>query len=1011
MLVNVRRCAKIGTPVDVRTARDLDRSGWGCVVTETAAAQSTPLLFGRDAARETLLLVARRALSQGGSVLVTGEAGLGKTALLADTVDRLDGWTVLRVNADSFESDLSYATVEHLVRRINALKGRKTAADARLRPPAPTEEPIAVGRELLDAIDGIATPVCLIIDDAQWVDEASARALRFVVRRLSDHAFLFVAATRPVANSVVSLFDDVAGSTVNHARIELGPFTVGDTQELAQHILGHAISRRTATRLTDATQGSPLLLSVLLGQLRATFSEALHPAGWDLPAAAITPLSTVISSALEGADAAVRETAEIVAVLRDPIPIALFGTIASRLGVHVDVDGAIARGLVRSIEQDAVVWVEPTHAILADVLSEGLPLQRRVEIHRVAAGVLTGHRALRHRVEAADTADPTLVAELLAASLQAADSNQADQAMSYARSAVHLASPGAEHERALLEIGLLALRSRMHERIFDLAPSIEALPPTPVRDAVLLELRTLTGDIPGALSLALALESSTGTAPEERVIRAHVAEAIPKVLMATRDFAGVFDHLDIGRRHIEEAPTDPLELSDPALRWLVQPKDDLLRLLGWALTAAGHARRELVAPLIQELDVLLDETESSAAVDALVTRARVFILAGDVRRARTDLARAAVLMRTMPTSWTAGFARTIYAHTLFLVGEWDESVTLADAAVALSLDETDLSGWPIALNVSALVRAGRGEAAAVQNRLDSASRARLSIAGSYDSDIPHIARAELARALGRPQEQLAATDLAETEATGASTLGWLTYRIDALAALGRAEEARAALAGCTDPRRLWRPYYGSLTWLEGRVLEVEGDQTGAAAAYTAAVAEAEAALFPFPRAVAALDAGRTLIGVGGDHERARSLVEDAAETFRRLGAASYLARCTRLLEDLALGAQPKTDATVERADPFAPLTTRERQVAHAIAAGMTNKEIAERLYVSVTTVNFHVRNILAKLELSSRRDLRKLSVASRGLHAGGHRRPGHPTAEHPAAENTGRRPTEPRRRT
>ncbi|WP_431279993.1 AAA family ATPase [Leifsonia poae] len=283
-------------------------------MTENSAAPSSPPLFGRDPARDALLTVAGRALTQGGTALVTGEAGLGKTALLADTADRLDGWTVLRVHADSFESDLSYSTVERLVRGLNAVSG------TRIRPPEPTDEPIAVGRLLLDAIDSVSSPVCVIVDDAQWVDEASARALRFVVRRLSDQAFLFIAATRPLANSVVALFEDVAATTVNHARIDLTPLTVSDTQELAQHILGHAISRRTATRLTEATQGSPLLLSVLLGQLRETFAAALHPAGWDLPIAAITPLSTAISSALEGADASVRDAAEIVAVLRDPLP-------------------------------------------------------------------------------------------------------------------------------------------------------------------------------------------------------------------------------------------------------------------------------------------------------------------------------------------------------------------------------------------------------------------------------------------------------------------------------------------------------------------------------------------------------------------------------------------------------------------------------------------------------------------------------------------------------------------
>ncbi|ERK69363.1 hypothetical protein N136_04312, partial [Leifsonia aquatica ATCC 14665] len=378
-------------------------------------------LFGRERARETVLLVAHRAMDRGGAVLVTGEAGLGKTTLLTDVAERLDGWTVLRVHADSFESDLAYATVETLVRGLNSISG------AGIRPPAPGDDPLTVGRLLLDAIDGVSGPVCLIVDDSQWVDEPSARALRFVVRRLTDQGFLFAAATRPQPNSVVALFDDVAASTVNHARVELTPLTVADTQDLAQHLLGHAISRRTATRLTDATQGSPLLLSVLLGQLRDTFAQALHPAGWDLPVAAITPLSTAISSALEGADPAVRTAAEIVAVLRDPLPMPVVGTIADRLGVSADVHGAVSRGLVLASPRDGVLWVEPAHAILADALAADLTLDRRVAVHRIASEVLTGHRALRHRVEAADRTDPTLVDELLTAALDAAELGRAEQ--------------------------------------------------------------------------------------------------------------------------------------------------------------------------------------------------------------------------------------------------------------------------------------------------------------------------------------------------------------------------------------------------------------------------------------------------------------------------------------------------------------------------------------------------------------------------------------------------------
>ena len=941
-------------------------------MTDDSPAGDARPLFGRDRARETILLVAHRARDRGGAVLVTGEAGLGKTALLADVAERLDGWTVLRVHADSFESDLAYATVETLVRGLNALTrpgatrtpggARATRSLGDLRTPSPGDDPLTVGRLLLDAIDAIDGPVCLIVDDAQWADEPSVRALRFLVRRLVDQSFLFLTATRPQQNSVVALFDDIASTTANRARIDLTPLTVGDTQELAHHLLGHPVSRRTATRLTEATQGSPLLLSVLLGQLRDTFAQAMHPAGWDLPATAIAPLATAISASLEGAAPSVRAAAELVAVLRDPLPLPVVGTIADRLGVEVDVSAAVARGLVLAETRDGVVNVEPAHAILADTLAGELTLARRVAIHRVAAEVLSGHRALRHRVEAADRTDPTLVGELLAAALAVSDLGRGEQALSYARSAVELAD-GRNAGRALLELGLIAMRFRMHERILDLRPAFEATPPSPTRDAVLLELRTLSRDVPGALALALEFQRRPATTPDERALRAHVAEALPKVLMASGDFAGVLDHLDAGRRHIAESP-DPAEVADPALRWLAAPQDDLTRLLGWAINSAAHAGRpDLFVPLTLELDELLAGHESPAAVDALVSRSRVFILSGDIQRARGDLARAAELVRRFPTSWTAGFARTMYAHILFLMGEWEESVTLADTAVALALDETDLSCWPIALWVSALVRAGRGEADAVEERLRAAAQADPRITGSYDGDLPYLARAELGRALGRPEDQLAATEEAETAASRGSTLGWLTYRVDALAALGRAEDARAAYERCAAPG-LWRPSYGSLLWLEGRVLEAEGRLGEALGAYRAAAGGPEAELFPFPHAVAALDAGRLAVAAGATGH-GRELLEAAATTFRRLGASGYLARCIHLLEETA------TPATA--VDPLATLTTRERQVAHALAAGMTNKEIAERLYVSVTTVNFHVRNILSKLGLRSRRDLRTLS--------------------------------------
>lgn len=930
---------------------------------------SRPLLVGRDAALNTVLEVAAEALAEGGIVRITGEAGMGKTALLAEVVARLEGWKVLSVPSDSFESDLSYATVETLMRRIGSLVATP------LQRPRMHDDALTVGRVLLDAIDTLQGPVCFIFDDAQWIDEASSRALRFVARRVTDRSFLIIGATRPPTNESPSMYDSLVDGSAHHTDIALTPLTVTDCQELSRSILGHSISLRTATRLTAATQGSPLLLSMLLRQLRESITGALHPAGWDMPSSvAVAPLTAAVTAALEGASPSTRATAELIAMLRDPIPMPQFGSIAERLGEETDADGAIRAGLVHSVDRDGIVWLEPAHAMLADALSAEVDTGRRVEIHRVAAEVLSGHRALRHRVEAADRSDSKLVDELLAASRDAADLGQSEQAMSYARSAVHLAPAGAKRERCLLEIGLLAMRTRQHQRIFDLHPDIEALPQSLVRDTILVELRILTGDVPRAFTVALAALADDDDSPDARVLRSRVAGAVPKLQMATRDFLPVIEQIASARTILAAAPSDPDEIADPAVRWMVEPVDELLRLLGWLMTAAGHTRRDdVLRKAVEEMDALsVSAADSSGLADALVTRARIFIMNGQLTRAYTDLEKANRLIRSFPMSWTAGHGRTIYAHVLFLLGEWDESVTVADSAVALALDETDLSGWPSALTASALVRAGRGEADAVAERLESAGQAKPGIAGSYDLDLPWIARAELARALDRRDEQLSAADAAMERSSPASTLGWLTYRVDALAALGRAAEARAALAGCTDPARRWQPYYGSLAWLEGRVAEAEGDTAAAHAFYTRACEAPDAEEFPLPFAVALSDAARLMAQAGMRHDAAAALTR-AMAIFGGLGAGGYLERCMALLATLS---GEDAAAPVDE-DPFSALTTRERQVAHALVAGMTNKEIAERLYVSVTTVNFHVRNILAKLGLTSRRELRRLASAAR----------------------------------
>lgn len=932
----------------------------------------TPLI-ARSAELEAIADMAERALSRAASVLLTGPAGFGKTALLDEAVSRLDDRRIVRIRAASFESDLSYTTADAVARSIGA-----ALPDAR---DDGAVDPLDVGRAILDAVDALDEPLCVVVDDIQWVDPASSRALHFVLRRLDAQPLLVIRAGRPQRTPLgtvipmLSEADDLAS-----LQIDLSPFTAEDTQELAAAVLGRPVSRRSAARLAASCGGSPLVVSSAIRHARDAASRSLHPGADDLVIPADASLTHQVGGLLASASIAARETTVLAAILRDPTPIVRAKAVGARLHRVVDIDAAVDLGLVRTRDLDGVTVIEPEHALVADSVTASIPHAERLVLHAAAAAEFGGHRALRHRVEAADPADTTLADDLVDAARAAAETGNPDYAVEIALTALRIAGEGtADEERLLEQVGMIALRTRRHERIFSFVPAIEQLPRSLVRDLILLELYTLTGRMSEAMACGDGVLADRSDTPDARAIRGVTAEAVVRVRLAMQDFGPVVADTERALELLALAPSDPAELHDQTLSWLVAPVDIELRILAWRIAGAARVGDvQTILATIADLDRLFAAgPDRPATIDALVTRARVFLGMGDVDRALADLARVDALLRRFSTSWTAGIGRAIYAHILFLTGQWDASVTIADTAVGLAVDETNLAGWPIVLAVSALVRAARGETEAVSERLAAAAAASSPWSfAAYDVEIPQTALAESARARGDRAAQLAATDQLAANPPSGSAHAWASYRIDALCALGRTAEARSVLALCRDPRTGWRPSSGSLDWLIGRIEESEGNAQAAIDAYDRAIGDPANARFPFALAVTRRDRARVLAATGRADESAREL-GTAIEEFRRLGATPYLARSMATLAAIQRSATSGA-ARSPHADPLGALTTRERQVAHALGMGLTNREIAESLYVSVTTVNFHVRNVLGKLGLSSRRELRPIIGAPSG---------------------------------
>nr|WP_246318722.1 LuxR C-terminal-related transcriptional regulator [Leifsonia psychrotolerans] len=915
--------------------------------------------------RTSLVRQAREVLAaaKGGTILVTGLSGMGKTTFLR-TIEPTDKrWKIVNVTADPYEADQPFAAVERILRFVSSKRTAFVPVDA-------VAHPRQIGGRLLDEFDRSRLPVLLTVDDAQWLDPASARALRFAANRMLDGRFVAVVATRPSArqNAFVQLLTELAATGERHLALAIEPLAAQSVQTFAGRALGRGISMRSAQQLREATGGSPALLTAALDVIGATAHETTSL--WEMPIPLVAAARNPFARLLESASRPAQNLAEIAAILRSPVPVAAIRQVAAALRREVDLDAAREAGLIEVYSWQGDLWLRPRHDLLTHSIEQSLDPALTRHIHRAAGTVLPGRAGLRHSLCAATEADGPLLAAVRMLAQSSQSVAEADEAIRTLRIVLDLLPPGPEYDDALLDLVLLALRFRRHQNVLDLLPQIEALPNGPVAAAVRVETLAVSGRLDRALVEA---KDYDGSAPENdsaegRIVRAYIAGQIPQFQLTTGDMAPILEQVAVGRRRVNDVRTTDAEAVDPRLRWMFNADSQHMRLLGWAITGASRtgSSAELSAAFAELSGLIEKAAASPELVDALVTRSGIRMQTGDVPGTLSDMLAARSVLARYPHAWTAGHVPVIRAHAQYLLGDWEGSLATADTALSHVWDETAFSIRPVTYAVASLVRASRGEKAAVLALVEAGERSRVSPHETYESAMAVIAQAELARALGDPEDVLRICSAPSLRALESTTRGWLTYRVEALAGLGRVGEARQALAEISAlAAGKWQPFHGSITWLNARVEDAAGHHKTAHELYQRALCEPAAVSYPFPLARVRFDYGRLLLAVGRDAEALEQL-QLAAATFTQLGAAPDLERAVRLIR-LAGG----TDDAVP-IDPFDTLTERERQIAHHASRGHTNREIAETLFLSVTTINFHMRNVMSKLGLVSRRQLRSM---------------------------------------
>ncbi len=919
------------------------------------------------------LLAAGRAAA-GRLLLVEGHAGIGKTALLEVAVARAraGGMTVMRARASELESGFAFAVAMQLFEPLLAgaddeTRDRLLAGSAALAGPL-LERPTSWGGDEAEdrsypVMHGLfwllmnlaeASPVLIAIDDAHWADRASLRLVLYLLQRLDESSVSIVAARRLGEPGAP---DDLLEQIAAHAscdRVRPAALSRAGARALvaaalpgADDVFGDACWRMT--------EGNAFLLGELV--------EAVRAEGWAPTADNAPRIGTLAPEAVLRAvavrlmrlsdDAA--GVARAVAVLGGDAELRHVAALTDREPdrVAAAADALAASEILRPAGAAPLAFAHP---LLASAVYADVGPGERAALHRRAAEILRDddiapERVAAHLLQSTGTGESWVVDVLSAAASHAQTTGAPESAASYLRRA--LAEPPEPHARATLlrQLGVSEAATGLPSAVDRLREALELAGDDGDRAAVLLALgRTLAAA--GSHREALdALDGAADCAGAQSQVWAHARAEVATL--------GVFDAERRpallagpgGREPRGGGPVTPAQralLAADSLRSAMRgdPRDDVLELAGLAL--AGDA--PLVEPgaggtVLSGLSLALYACDELALNDRVTT-----VAIGHARAQGSAMALA-----------TASLCR---AASRAAQGRLAEAVADAEQAV-----EAERYGWrqllPAACAALVCLHIDRGEpeaAAALVARHDPSSHAGWATLAPWHRALGRLAMLERreADALGHYE---AWRDVVAGVANPACVAGWRSASAYALVSLGRAEEARALAAEELELARAFgAPRAISVALRALAHVEASGELEHPIALLGEAVELVAGSEARLEHCRAKLDLGTMLRRTGRRSDAGRAL-GDALELARECGA--QLAE-ERALEELEVAGTRARRAAQRGPDALSP---SERRVVGLAIEGLSNRQIAEALFVTRKAVEWHLGNAYRKLDVRSRREL------------------------------------------
>jgi DNA-binding CsgD family transcriptional regulator len=899
------------------------------------------VLHGRRSEREVLdrLLAAVRG-GQGRVLVVSGEAGVGKTALLESVIGSAAGFRVIRAVGVESEMELAFAALQQLCAPL---------LDRLDRLPVPQQDALGVafGLSAGDAPDrflvGLAVlslfseaaeeqPLVCLVDDAQWLDLASAQALVFVARRLLAESVALLFATRDPGDELQGLPKLVVEGLRN-----------ADARALLRSALHVPLDERVRERLVAETRGNPLALL----ELPRGSTPAELAGGFGLPDA--SGLSGRIEDSFRRRFARLPTETQRLLLVAAAEPVGdsvLLWRAAGRLGIGVqaaaDTDGLLAIG----------ARVTFRHPLVRSAVYRTASAEDRQAVHRALADAtdpaIDPDRRAWHLAQATPGFDEDVASELEHSAGRAQARGGLAAAAAFLERSSELTSEPAQRARR----ALAAAEANRQAGAFEAALRLVAIAQSgPQNELQRARVDLLRGQIAFALNrgsdapplllrAAKRLEPLNATLARETYLEALTAVFFPGL------WASGESVLETARAARAAPPSlQPPHTSDLLLEGLA-----LLITEGYA---AGIPTLRRAVTAFRDPDASLGEGRRWLW---LASRVAAFLWddeAWDVLSARfVQLARDAGALSALPLALTTRSAVHVFAGDFAMASSLHEEVVAVNEATGVSLTPYA----PLARITF------QGREAEASELIEAATREVVRLGEGLGPTFIHWLSAVLHNGLGRYDEALAAAQQAAEDPHASWWRNWGLVELIEAAVRSR----KAALAADALGQLSQTTAASGTDWalgVEARCRALLSDGEAAERLYGEAIERLERT-----RVRVELARAHLLYGEWLRRERrrldAREQLRTAHTLFTQFGMEAFAERARVELEATGEHARKRTVETLD------DLTPQEAQISRLAADGATNQEIAAQLFISPSTVDYHLRKAFRKLGVKSRHQLK-----------------------------------------